>query len=141
MEKVMSEQLLNKAAIEANTRETVRNVALRKVRTLVDQLQAEDVLQGRLQIPLLLFGVAGVIVMVAFLVAQKNAQQMEDRRRESIYACEDGQFKARAAELEPTYVSKDQLANPRDPRAVLTERQMQIYVEIRTACEAQNPRP
>jgi hypothetical protein len=136
----MSEQSLNKAAIEANTKETVRNVALRKVRALVDQLQAEDGRQRRLQIPLLLFGVAGLIGMIAFLVAQKNTQQIEERRRESIYACEDQQFKARAEELKPTYVSKDQLANPRDSRAVMTERQMQIRVEIRTACEAQNPR-
>lgn len=86
---------IDKQAIAENIERAVDKAALRKVRGLVDELQAEDTLWQRQQKWILLIGAAGVISALAWVTLSKQRDEAAEARR----ACELTEWQKRVAVL------------------------------------------
>lgn len=86
---------IDKEAISANIERTVDKAALRKVRGLVDQLEAEDSVWRQQQKWVILIGAAGVIAALAWVTISKQRDEAAEARR----ACELTEWQQRVAVL------------------------------------------
>lgn len=86
---------IDKQAIAENVERTVDKAALRKVRGLVDELEAEHSLWQRQQKWILLTGAVGVIAALTWVTISKQRDESAEARR----ACELAEWQKRVAVL------------------------------------------
>jgi hypothetical protein len=86
---------IDKQAIADNVARTVDKAALRKVRGLVEELEAEDTLWRRQQKWIILVGAVGVIAALVWVTLSKQ----RDAAAEARQACELAEWQKRVAVL------------------------------------------
>jgi hypothetical protein len=130
----MTGNSIDREAIAENIQRTVRLTALRKVRALVEDLQAKDRRQDVLQRCLLVLAPVLLIAWVAFFVSQRAELYWRDSIREAQSTCETRLYPEYLAEYRLYLERALPASSPEEREAALRAREAYVLKQVLAEC-------